>query len=255
VLSYEPGDSLAHRLDPRAKLAVQVGFALAAFAHTTPRGLAILTGLTGVVLAAASASPIVALAEARYALPFVIGSMPSTSSTRAAAGSGLGFLWGGPALAALTVGPPWIALSQAVAPALASYRVLIVLVVSVAYVRTTRVRDSRAAVQSLVPGRPGRFLAVGVALVFRFLPVLLADLSRTRAAMRARLGSERGLVDRMTIVTSAGVRRAFGRADRLGVALRARCFAWNPTLPHLRFARRDFVALGSAAGLLAWALV
>jgi biotin transport system permease protein len=234
VLSYEPGDSLAHRLDPRAKLAVQVGFALAAFAHTTPRGLAILTGLAGVVLAAASASPIVALAEARYALPFLIA---------------------GPAIAALTVGPPWIALSQAVAPALASYRVLIVLVVSVAYVRTTRVRDSRAAVQSLVPGRPGRFLAVGVALVFRFLPVLLADLSRTRAAMRARLGSERGLVDRMTIVTSAGVRRAFGRADRLGVALRARCFAWNPTLPHLRFARRDFVALGSAAGLLAWALV
>jgi biotin transport system permease protein len=234
VLSYEPGDSLAHRLDPRAKLAVQVGFALAAFAHTTPRGLAILTGLTGVVLAAASASPIVALAEARYALPFLIA---------------------GPAIAALTVGPPWIALSQAVAPALASYRVLIVLVVSVAYVRTTRVRDSRAAVQSLVPGRPGRFLAVGVALVFRFLPVLLADLSRTRAAMRARLGSERGLVDQMTIVTSAGVRRAFGRADRLGVALRARCFAWNPTLPHLRFARRDFVALGSAAGLLAWALV
>ena len=234
MLSYEPGDSLAHRLDPRAKLAVQVGFALAAFAHTTPRGLAILTGLAGVVLAAASASPIVALAEARYALPFLIA---------------------GPAIAALTVGPPWIALSQAVAPALASYRVLIVLVVSVAYVRTTRVRDSRAAVQSLVPGRPGRFLAVGVALVFRFLPVLLADLSRTRAAMRARLGSERGLVDRMTIVTSAGVRRAFGRADRLGVALRARCFAWNPTLPHLRFARRDFVALGSAAGLLAWALV
>jgi biotin transport system permease protein len=234
VLSYEPGDSLAHRLDPRAKLAVQVGFALAAFAHTTPRGLAILTGLAGVVLAAASASPIVALAEARYALPFLIA---------------------GPAIAALTVGPPWIALSQAVAPALASYRVLIVLVVSVAYVRTTRVRDSRAAVQSLVPGRPGRFLAVGVALVFRFLPVLLADLSRTRAAMRARLGSERGLVDRMTIVTSAGVRRAFGRADRLGVALRARCFAWNPTLPHLRLARRDFVALGSAAGLLAWALV
>ena len=234
MLSYEPGDSLAHRLDPRAKLAVQVGFALAAFAHTTPRGLAILTGLAGVVLAAASASPIVALAEARYALPFLIA---------------------GPAIAALTVGPPWIALSQAVAPALASYRVLIVLVVSVAYVRTTRVRDSRAAVQSLVPGRPGRFLAVGVALVFRFLPVLLADLSRTRAAMRARLGSERGLVDRVTIVTSAGVRRAFGRADRLGVALRARCFAWNPTLPHLRFARRDFVALGSAAGLLAWALV
>lgn len=234
MLSYEPHDSLAHRLDPRAKLAVQVGFALAAFAHTTPRGLAILTALAGCVLAAARLSPIAALREARYALPFLVA---------------------GPAIAALTPGPPWIAASQAVVPALASYRVLVVLVVSVAYVRTTRVRDSRAAVQSLVPGRPGRFLGVGVALVFRFLPVLLADLSRTRTAMRARLGSERGLIDRMEIVTSAGVRRAFGRADRLGVALRARCFAWNPTLPRLRFARRDVAALCFAGGLVAWTLV
>lgn len=234
MLSYEPHDSLAHRLDPRAKLAVQVGFALAAFAHTTPRGLAILTALAGCVLAAARLSPIAALREARYALPFLVA---------------------GPAITALTLGPPWIAASQAVAPALASYRVLVVLVVSVAYVRTTRVRDSRAAVQSLVPGRPGRFLGVGVALVFRFLPVLLADLSRTRTAMRARLGSERGLIDRMEIVTSAGVRRAFGRADRLGVALRARCFAWNPTLPRLRFARRDVAALCFAGGLVAWTLV
>ena len=234
MLSYEPHDSLAHRLDPRAKLAVQVGFALAAFAHTTPRGLAILTALAGCVLAAARLSPIAALREARYALPFLVA---------------------GPAITALTLGPPWIAASQAVAPALASYRVLVVLVVSVAYVRTTRVRDSRAAVQSLVPGRPGRFLGVGVALVFRFLPVLLADLSRTRTAMRARLGSERELIDRMEIVTSAGVRRAFGRADRLGVALRARCFAWNPTLPRLRFARRDVAALCFAGGLVAWTLV
>jgi len=176
VLSYEPGDSLVHRLDPRTKLAVQIGFAIAAFAHTTPRGLAILTALAGCVLAVARLSPIAALAEARYALPFLII---------------------GPAIAALTVGPPWIALTDAIAPALASYRVLLVLVVSVAYVRTTRVRDSRAALQRLVPGRPGRFLGVGVALVFRFLPVLVADLSRTRAAMRARLGSERGLTDRM----------------------------------------------------------
>lgn len=234
MLSYEPGDSLAHRLDPRAKLAVQVGFAIAAFAHTTPRGLAILTVLAGSVLAAARLSPAAALAEARYALPFLVV---------------------GPAIAVLTLGPPWIAPSQAVAPALASYRVLLVLVVSVVYVRTTRVRDSRAAIQRLVPGRPGRFLGVGVALVFRFLPVLVADLSRTRAAMRARLGSERGLVERMEIVTSAGIRRAFGRADQLGVALRARCFAWNPTLPHLRFARRDLPVLGLAAALVGWALV
>lgn len=42
MLTYEPGDTLAHRLDPRTKLAVQVAFAAAGFAHTTPAGLVAL---------------------------------------------------------------------------------------------------------------------------------------------------------------------------------------------------------------------
>ena len=234
TLAYEPGDSLAHRLDPRTKLVVQVGFALAAFAHTTPQGLVVSTVVAAVVLTAAATSPIEAVAEIRYALPFLVA---------------------GPVVTALTLGPPWVALDEAVAPALASYRVLLVLVVSVAYVRTTPVRDSRAAIQHTIPGRTGRLLGMGVALVFRFLPVLLADLTRARTAMRARLGTERPVVERIRIVATAGVGRAFDRADRLGLALRARCFAWNPTLPVLRFSRLDIPALVVAGGLLAWAVV
>ncbi|WP_160134514.1 energy-coupling factor transporter transmembrane component T family protein [Halococcus salsus] len=232
TLAYEPGDSVAHRLDPRTKLAVQVGFAVAAFAHTTPRGLAVATGITAVALLAAATSPVEAVAEVRYALPFLVA---------------------GPAVAALTLGPPWVALSEAGGPALASYRVLLVLVVSTAYVRTTPVRDSRAAIQRTIPGRTGRLLGVGVALVFRFLPVLVADLKGARTAMRARLGTERSLVERMRIVAAAGVGRAFGRADRLGLALRARCFAWNPTLPVLQLSWLDGPALLVAGGLLVWA--
>jgi biotin transport system permease protein len=234
VLSYDPGTSLAHRLDPRTKLVFQVGFALAAFSHTSPRGLAIATVLVGGVLAAAELSPFVAAWEVRYALPF---------------------LFAGPLLAAVTLGPPWVALGEALAPALASYRVLLVLLVSVAYVRTTPVRDSRAAIQRVVPGRFGRICGTGVALVFRFLPVIFADLSRARAAMQARLGTERALTERMELVAVAGVRRAFERADRLGLALRARCFAWNPTLPVLRFTKLDFPALALAFALFGWALL
>lgn len=234
MLSYEPGYSIAHRLDPRTKLAVQIAFALAAFAHTTPRGLAIATGLGAVVLTSAKLSPLDALWEVRYALPFLLA---------------------GPAVAALTLGPPWVSPAEAVVPALASYRTLLVLLVSVAYVRTTPVRDSRAAIQRMVPGRVGRMLGVGVALVFRFLPVLLADLSRARAAMQARLGTERSLIERMQIVAISGIRRAFTRADRLAMALRARCFAWNPTLPVLRFSRWDLPALALAIGLFGWALL
>ena len=233
MLSYDPGNSLAHRLDPRVKLAVQVGFALAAFSHTSPRGLAMATLLVGGALAAARLSPLAATWEVRYALPFLLA---------------------GPLLAALSFGPPWITPVEALAPALASYRVLLVLFVSVAYVRTTPVRDSRAAIQRVLPGRFGRICGTGVALVFRFLPVIFADLSRARAAMRARLGSERALGERMELVAIAGVRRAFARAERLELALRARCFAWNPTLPVLRFSRIDVPALVLALALFGWAL-
>ncbi|MFB6233251.1 MAG: energy-coupling factor transporter transmembrane protein EcfT, partial [Haloarculaceae archaeon] len=38
-------------------------------------------------------------------------------------------------------------------------------------------------------------------------------------------------------------------ADRLAVALRARCFAYNPTLPPLSFSRIDYPVLGLAAAL------
>jgi biotin transport system permease protein len=234
VLSYDPGTSIAHRLDPRAKLAVQVGFALAVFAHTSPRGLAIASLFAGCVLAVAELPPQTAVLEVRYALPF---------------------LTAGPLLAAVTLGSPWVVLGEAFTPALASYRVLLVLLVSVAYVRTTPVRDSRAAIQHVVPGRFGRMCGMGVALVFRFLPVLLTDLTRARAAMQARLGTERALAERMELLAVAGVRRAFARADKLALALRARCFAWNPTLPALRFSRIDAPVLVLAVVLFGWALL
>jgi biotin transport system permease protein len=232
TLSYAPGDSLAHRLDPRSKLLVQVGFAAAAFAHTTPRGLAALTVLAAGCLRLAGGGPRDLWAY-RVALPFLLVA---------------------PVVAGATLGDPWFRVDRAADTALASYRVLLVLVVAAAYVRSTPVRDSRAAIQHAVPGRPGQLLAAGVALVFRFLPLLKRDLLTARDAMRARLGAELPVRERMRIVAVAGIDRAFGRADRLGTALAARCFAWNPTLPRLAFGRADAVALAVGVGLLAAAV-
>jgi len=228
-LSYVPDDAFAHRLDPRSKLLVQAAFAAVAYAHTTPRGLAILTVVAAGCLALAGGGPS-DLWEYRFALPFLLVA---------------------PLVAGATLGDPWFRFDDAAATGLASYRVLLILVVAAAYVRSTPVRESRAAVQRTIPGKPGQFLGVGVALVFRFLPLLKRDLLSARAAMRARGGGERPLRDRMRIVAVAGIDRAFGRADRLGTALVARCFAWNPTLPRLAFGRVDVPALALAGVLLA----
>ncbi|MFD1562715.1 energy-coupling factor transporter transmembrane component T family protein [Haloarchaeobius amylolyticus] len=228
MLTYEPDETLAHRLDPRSKLAVQIGFAATALAHTTPRALIVLSAVTAGVLLAARVPIRRTLVTYRFALLILALA---------------------PLIAGVTFGSPWFDRPDAVASGLASYRVLLILLVSAAYVRSTPVRDSRAAIQRTIPGKPGQLLGIGVALVFRFLPVLQGDLRTIREAMAARLGTERSVVDRASTVAILGLTRAFDRADRLSLALQARCFAWNPTLPPLAFSRLDYPVLGLAVVL------
>ncbi|WP_312912118.1 energy-coupling factor transporter transmembrane component T family protein [Natronosalvus caseinilyticus] len=234
MLGYEPDDTLAHRLDPRSKLAVQIGFSVAALAHLSPRPLAALTVLALGFLWSADVSPLRALVAYRFALPFLLAA---------------------PVVAALSFGPPWLEPGDAVEPTLASYRVLLIVLVSAAYVRSTPVRASRAAIQRTIPGKPGQVLGMGVALVFRFLPVLRADLQSIRDASASRLGTERGLLERVTHLGVTALERAFLRADRLAIAMQARCFAWNPTLPELALTRLDVPAFGLAVALSVSAFV
>ena len=229
MLTYEPDETLAHRLDPRSKLAFQVGFAIAAIARLSPRALVVLTVVALLALAAAR----VPLRRALYAYRFALVVLAAA-----------------PLVSALTLGRPWLDLEAAIVPALASYRVLLILLVSAAYVRSTSVRDSRAAIQRTIPGKAGQLLGVGVGLVFRFLPVLFADLRTIREASAARLGDQRGPIDRAARVGTLGLSRAFARADRLSLALQARCFSWNPTLPALSFSRLDVPVLALALVLV-----
>ncbi|MFD1633469.1 energy-coupling factor transporter transmembrane component T family protein [Haloplanus ruber] len=233
-LRYVAGDTYVHRLDPRSKLFVQAAVAVAAFAHTTPAGLAALTAFVGGVCRLAATPVTASLRSYRAFLPFLVA---------------------GPLVEGATVGAPWFVVADAVTPALASYRVLLLLLVSTAYIRTTRVRESRVAIQWLLPGRIGVVLGAGVGFVLRFLPVLRDDLATVRAAMHARLGAERTLRERIRLIGVTGLRRVFRRADRFALALQARCFAWNPTLPVLSPTWRDGPALLVAVALLAWAAV
>jgi biotin transport system permease protein len=59
----------------------------------------------------------------------------------------------------------------------------------------------------------------------------------------------------MQVVGAAGLRRAFARSDRLALAMQARCFSWNATLPKLRFERRDWIGLVAATVLAVYAVL
>ncbi len=234
MLTYERDGTLAHRLDPRSKLLVQVGFAVAVFAHGSALALGTLTGLAVLALGAARLSPLRVL----RAYWFVVVLLAVT-----------------PLFAVVRFGSPWVVPGAAVDSLVAGYRVLLVLFVSGAYVRSTPVRATRAAIQRHVPGRPGQLFGVGVGLVFRFFPLLLGDLKSARAAIQARAGDRRSVIERTRRLALVGLGRALGRADRLALALRARCFAWNPTLPPLAFSRLDYPVLALAAGLAVSPLV
>lgn len=230
MLSYEPGTSILHRLDPRVKLAGQMAFGVAAFAYTSLPGLLGLSALALAVLAAGRLGPIDALREFGPLVPFLIAA---------------------PLVAGLTLGSPWFSVAEAIPPALASYRSILLLAVGAAYVETTPVRESRAAIQWLIPGPLGRSLGLGVGFVFRLLPRLQGDLERTRRASRARLGSERTVSERVQIVGLAGLGRSGERADELATGLRARALSWNPTPPRLRFRRADYLGLAIAGAIFA----
>jgi len=234
MLTHAPDETLAHSLDPRSKLALQFGLAIAAFARpTVPR----LVGLTVLGLACLAAAGLSVRRTLRAYRPVLV------------------VLALGPLLAAVTLGPPWLQLAPALGSLRAVFRVVPVLFVGAAYVHSTPVRDTRAAVQWAVPGRPGRLLGVGVGLTFRTLPVVREDVRRVREALAVRLGTGRPVQDRASRIAVLAVRRSLDRADRLSVALRARCLAWNPTLPRLGFARRDYAVLALAAALAATPLL
>jgi biotin transport system permease protein len=234
MFGYVPGETLAHRLDPRTKVAAQVAFAAAAFANTTPQGLVVLTPVALLFLGAARLSPMAVLWAYRFVLPFLAAAV---------------------VIEGVTFGAPWLTPGEAVPSLLASYRILLVVVVGAVYVRTTPARESRAAIQRLVPGKPGRMLGAGVGLVFRFLPLLRRDLVAVRDAVNARLGEEQPVQERMRVVAASGLRRTFSRTDRLALAMQARCFSWNATLPKLRFRRLDWVGLVAAAVLAMYAVL
>lgn len=219
MLTYEPGETLAHRLDPRSKIAFQLGFAIAAFAASS---LAWLAGVFVVALGCLVAARLSVFRVVR-AYWFV-----------------LAVLSVGPFLGGFVLGPPWFRIEEALVSLRSVARVVPVVLVSGAFVYSTPVRDTRAAIQHTVPGRFGQLLGVGVGLTFRVLPIVRADVTRIRDAIRARGGETRSARDRATRIATLSLARTLRRADRLSVALRARCFAWNPTLPPLSLSRLDY---------------
>jgi energy-coupling factor transporter transmembrane protein EcfT len=133
-------------------------------------------------------------------------------------------------------------------------RLVLVFSVGAAFIATTRSSEIKAGVQWFlkpVPGVPAERVATMLGLVARFMPVILEQAARTSDAQRARASeNRRNPVRRLTAFGIPFLRRTFETADKLAVAMEARCYSEKRTDPDLAAGRRDWVFFGAAVAVI-----
>ncbi|MEA1946997.1 MAG: energy-coupling factor transporter transmembrane component T [Thermodesulfobacteriota bacterium] len=131
--------------------------------------------------------------------------------------------------------------------ALICWRLVIVVLTGLAFVLTTRPSEIKAAVEWLLnpfPFIPSKRIATMMSLVVRFIPVIFDQARETADAQRARgVDNRKNPVYRLRKLGIPLMRRTFERADKLAVAMEARCYSENRTDPWLCARLRDWAAL------------
>ena len=132
--------------------------------------------------------------------------------------------------------------------ALICWRLTIIVLLGFAFVFSTRSFEIKAAVEWLLKPFafiPGKRIATMMGLTTRFVPVILNQAIETATAQRARcVENRKNPVYRFIRLGMPLIRRTFERADRLAVAMEARCYTENRTDPELCATRIDWMALG-----------
>lgn len=231
TIGFNPGLSLVHRLDPRTKQAMMMVLSVVSVWGGIPF-LLILSATLAVLLHAANLRVCRLIREIRYFLFFLL------------------FVF---VLRAVTIDSRWIPairLAAAHDALLVCWRLLLVVLMGILLMATTRIAHIRAALvwyMKPIPLVDGKMMATMVGLVVRFLPVILFQASEISDAQRAR-GIERrkNPFIRLMKFSIPLFRRVFACADELAVAMQARCYSEQRTLPDLAFSRYDALAWGAA---------
>jgi energy-coupling factor transporter transmembrane protein EcfT len=233
------GGGIVYRLDTRVKL-----FCLALLSvsglSAGPPGLAILSLVAVWAASAAGRDLLSALRDARpfFLLLIAVLLARGLSTPGPAALSAFG----------LTLTRPGL-----IDGALVCWRLLLTVVLGLTVMATTRAAEIRAAVVWFlrpVPWIPAARVATMIGLLVRFLPEVLRTARETAAAQRARgIENRKNPVYRLTRLAAPLMRKTFLRADRLALAMTARCYTEDRTGPELRAGRVDRVILLAAVAV------
>jgi biotin transport system permease protein len=100
-----------------------------------------------------------------------------------------------------------------------------------------------------VPLIPEKKVATMLSLLMRFLPLILQEAKETTDAQRARcIENRKNPVYRFTKLAVPMLRRIFLRAEDLVLAMEARGYSENRTLPRLYSKKSDWLSLAFVSG-------
>jgi energy-coupling factor transporter transmembrane protein EcfT len=237
-----PGGFVLHRLDPRLKL-VLVACASAASLHG---GVAGLVWVGGVLVAAGALCARLRPGAGGGGLRWLGLLLALVLAARAVATEGA------PVFSALGVTVTAEGLRDG---AVVCLRLALAWLVGALLTATTRSSEVRAAVRwylKPVPLVPADRVATMLGLLVRFVPLILEESARTAEAQRARaVENRRNPVYRASRLAMALMRRVLTVADRLALAMEARCYTEARTAPALAACRRDWLTFAAAGLLLA----
>ena len=233
AFSYQPGTSLIHKLDVRFKLFFLIVISLVSLAGGF-KGLGILTGLL-TVLVVHSRLPLKAgFKEFRFFLVFLLLILAARMLTT-------------PGTVLIEIKAIAITRPGLMSGALICWRLVIIALLGFLFVFTTPSSKIKAAVEwFLKPAAfiPGKRIATMMGLIVRFIPVILNQAKETAEAQRARCVEYRkNPLYRLVRLGVPLIRRTFEQADRLIIAMEARCYSEDRTDPALSATRIDWIAL------------
>jgi energy-coupling factor transporter transmembrane protein EcfT len=231
--SYHPGRSLLHKLDIRFKMIALVflSFACMNAYFATLSALSFLT----IGLIAHACLPLKSVfKELRYFFILL----------------GVVFL----ARVLSTPGTPIVQLSLITLSGqglfsgiIVCWRLLVIVLLGLLFVSTSRPSQIKSAVEWFlkpVPFVSGTRVATMLSLIIRFLPEILYQARETAEAQKARgLGNRKNPIYRLKKLGIPLLRRIFENADKLVVAMEARCFCEKRTDPELSAVPKDWLIL------------
>lgn len=233
AFSFQPGTSLLHKLDVRFKLLFLILISLVSLGGGFT-GLGVLTGLVA-GLSIHSRLPLKSgFKEFRFFLIFLVLILVTRMLTT-------------PGTALIEIKSIAITRPGLISGVLICWRLVIIALLGFLFVFTTPSSEIKAAVEwFLKPAAfiPGKRIATMMGLIARFIPVILNQAKETAEAQRARCVEYRkNPLYRLVRLGVPLIRRTFEQADRLIVALEARCYSENRTDPDLCATLTDWFTL------------